>query len=75
MAVEYDPMKMAMMMMQAALNILDDIGERDGAAHLQQAINVVGCEPVGVDIKDLDAVFDSPAARTLLKRLERSTTS
>lgn len=75
MAVEYDPLKMAMVMMQAALNILDDLGERDGAVHLQHAINVVACEPVGVDIRDFDAVFDSPAARSLLKRLERSKAS
>lgn len=72
MAVEYDPLKMAMVMMQAALNILDDLGERDGAAHLQHAIDVVACEPVGEDITDFEAVLDSPAARALLKRLKRS---
>lgn len=75
MAVEYDPLKMAMTMMQTALNILDDIGQRDGAALLQQAIDVVACEPVGIDIKDWDAVFDTPAALSLLKRLQRSRTT
>lgn len=72
MAVEYNPLKMALIMMESALSILDDAGDRATAVHLQHAIDVFRNEPVGAHISDADETFDSPVALNLMKRSNHS---
>jgi hypothetical protein len=69
MAVDYDPVKMATVMMESALHILDDAGERDAAIDLQQALSTLLREPIPTTVGDVDALLDTSSGRLLLERL------
>ena len=75
MATEYYPRAMAIEMMQSALQILDQIEERDTALHLQHAIDTITGARRITSRQEMDAALETSSALAILERIDASSAS